>query len=115
MAGAVIDLNTKINDQVKAGDTLMVISAMKMETAITAPYNGQIKAVLELTIGDTVTPGQIVAAILPEGGTIKDSIPEEQTWTPLLREVSTLQNIAHRRFSDDTQDPGVLRQDQETN
>ncbi len=110
MAGAVIDLDTKINDQVKAGDTLMVISAMKMETAVTAPCNGQIKAMLDLTIGDTVTPGQIVAAILPEGGTLEDSIPEEQTWTPLLREVSTLQSIAHKRFSADTQDPGVLRQ-----
>ena len=107
MAGAIIDFNTKINDQVKAGDTLMVISAMKMETAVTAPCNGQIKAVLDLTVGDTVTPGQIVAAILPEGDTLENSIPEEQTWTPLLREVSTLQNIAYKRFSADTQDPCV--------
>ena len=42
MAGAVIDLNTKINDQVKAGDTLFILEVMKTEVPHDAESNGKI-------------------------------------------------------------------------
>ena len=49
MAGAVIDLNTKINDQVKAGDYTYGYQRYENGDRDHAPVT-QIKAVLELTI-----------------------------------------------------------------
>ena len=45
MAGTVIELSVEIGATVHAGATLMVISAMKMESAITAPCAGVITAI----------------------------------------------------------------------
>ena len=110
MAGTIIEFTRKAGDQVQAGDALMVISAMKMETAIISPCDGEIVEIQALSVGESVIAGQIVASVSPQGGSLQNSIPEDQTWQPLLKEVSTLQGIAHARFSNTTQDPGVLRQ-----
>ena len=110
MAGTVIEFTRKAGDHVKAGDALLVISAMKMETSVTSPCDGEIVNLQALSEGESVAAGQIVASISPQGGSLQESIPDDQTWRPLLKEVSTLQDIAHNRFSKNTQDPGVLRQ-----
>ena len=110
MAGSIIELKCEVGDHVNAGDALLIISAMKMETAVTSPCGGQIVNLQSLSLGEQIGAGQIIASVSPEGGDLKDAIPEDQTWRPLLKEVSTLQNIAHARFSPSTQDPGVLRQ-----
>ena len=110
MAGTVIEFTRKAGDHVKAGDSLLVISAMKMETSVTSPCDGEIVNLQALSEGESVAAGQIVASISPQGGNLQESIPDDQTWRPLLKEVSTLQDIAHNRFSKNTQDPGVLRQ-----
>ena len=110
MAGTVIEFTRKAGDHVKAGDALLVISAMKMETSVTSPCDGEIVNLQPLSEGESVAAGQIVASISPQGGSLQEPIPDDQTWRPLLKEVSTLQDIAHNRFSKNTQDPGVLRQ-----
>lgn len=43
MPGSVLEIMVKKGDRVKQGDTLMVTEAMKMETAIEARFDGQIK------------------------------------------------------------------------
>ncbi len=43
----------------------MVISAMKMETAITAPCAGVVTELAPVEIGGAVAAGQIVATIAP--------------------------------------------------
>ncbi len=45
MPGKVIALNVAEGDQVSHGDVLLVVEAMKMENAITAPRDGEIKEV----------------------------------------------------------------------
>ena len=45
MPGKVIKLSVKAGDQVKRGDTLLVVEAMKMENSITAPRDAQVKEV----------------------------------------------------------------------
>ena len=65
MAGAIIELGVESGDSVEAGDTLMVISAMKMETAITAPCAGVVTGISPDDIGAIVAAGQIVATIAP--------------------------------------------------
>lgn len=46
MPGLVIDIAVKIGDEIKKGDTLMILEAMKMENALKAPNDVIIKAIL---------------------------------------------------------------------
>ncbi len=45
-----------------AGDTLVVLEAMKMELAVTSPTAGTVTAV-PVSVGDTVTAGQVLAVV----------------------------------------------------
>lgn len=54
MAGVVVQINAQIGQQIQEHDLLMVLEAMKMETNITAPVAGKVKAI-------TVNPGDAVA------------------------------------------------------
>jgi len=45
ISGKVVGVKVKKGDNVKKGDILMVIEAMKMEYLIRAPYNGKVKKV----------------------------------------------------------------------
>ena len=111
MPGAVIEISVAAGATVAAGDTLMVVSAMKMETAVTAPCAGVIGAIAPNEVGANVAAGQIVATIAPSGGVT--SGPRDygaDSWAPMLAEVSALQAIAHNRFAPGSTDPGVVRQ-----
>jgi acetyl/propionyl-CoA carboxylase alpha subunit/acetyl-CoA carboxylase carboxyltransferase component len=112
MAGTVVDIVAKQGSSVAAGDTLMIVSAMKMETAITAPVSGKISVVAALAKGDAVETGQVVMAIAPSAGAGdgKPRVYGEDSWAPMLAEVKTLQDIAHARFAPGSKDPGVVRQ-----
>jgi 3-methylcrotonyl-CoA carboxylase alpha subunit len=57
MSGAVVAIAVAVGDRVEAGDTLMVIEAMKMEHAITAQAAAKVSEVL-FTIGDQVDEGE---------------------------------------------------------
>ncbi|MGE5110382.1 MAG: biotin/lipoyl-containing protein [Acidobacteriaceae bacterium] len=59
MAGVVVKLNAQVGQQLQENDLLMVLEAMKMETNITAPMAGKVKAVT-VSPGDAVTVDQIV-------------------------------------------------------
>src|SRR5205807_1202597 len=65
LAGSVVSVAVKEGDAVRAGDTVLVVSAMKMETAVTSPVSGTASRVADLVAGDAVVEGQIVAAIAP--------------------------------------------------
>lgn len=57
LAGNVIRVAVKNGDQVKAGDTIVVLEAMKMESAVTAPGDGTVSQIL-VNAGDSVKAGQ---------------------------------------------------------
>ncbi|MCB1301932.1 MAG: biotin/lipoyl-binding protein [Tetrasphaera sp.] len=57
LAGTVVKIMVSEGDAVKAGQTLMLLEAMKMETEITAPAAGKVVAVL-VKPGDAVQGGQ---------------------------------------------------------
>ncbi len=49
-------------DIVKKGDGVVVVAAMKMETTLTAPYDGQVTKI-NVSVGDKVMPGLILVNI----------------------------------------------------
>jgi len=53
IAGTVLELKCKPGEQVIEGQALVIIEAMKMETAIAAPSAGTVKAIL-VAAGDNV-------------------------------------------------------------
>jgi acetyl/propionyl-CoA carboxylase alpha subunit/acetyl-CoA carboxylase carboxyltransferase component len=113
MEGAIIELPVVAGTTVEAGATLMIISAMKMETAITAPCAGVVTEIRPAEIGANVAAGQIVATIAPakrDGDAASPSRYGDDTWAPMLADVQTLRTIAHHRFAPGSTDPGVVRQ-----
>ena len=59
MAGTVITVLIEAGAEVKSGDTLLVLEAMKMETEVTAPKDGKVKSV-DVAVGDAVQGGQVL-------------------------------------------------------
>jgi len=59
MAGTVVRVLIEAGDEVKTGDTLFVLEAMKMETEVTAPRDGVVRSV-DVAVGDAVQGGQVL-------------------------------------------------------
>ena len=64
MTGRIIRVDVKPGDQVKAGDILLIIEAMKMENEIAAPMSGVVKAVA-VAAGARVSEGDLLVQIEP--------------------------------------------------
>lgn len=110
MAGSVLEVRAQDGDRVSAGDTLLVVSAMKMESEVTAPCDGVVAAMQALSPGDTVDAGQVFAAIAPAEGAKRHVASAEETWAPMLEDVATMQRLALERLAPGSEDPGVVRQ-----
>ena len=55
----ILDVKVKAGDSVKAGDTLLILEAMKMENEISAPQDGTIASV-NVRKGDVVNSGDLL-------------------------------------------------------
>lgn len=53
LPGTVIEIVAKVGDEVKEGDTLVILEAMKMDNNLIAEKNGKVKAIL-VAEGETV-------------------------------------------------------------
>ncbi len=62
LAGSVISLAVSVGQHINAGDTLLVLEAMKMETNVSAPQDGQI-ASIDVREGDSVAVGDVLLTI----------------------------------------------------
>ncbi|MFH8463822.1 acetyl/propionyl/methylcrotonyl-CoA carboxylase subunit alpha [Streptomyces sp. NPDC017991] len=72
MPGTVTVVKVAVGDEVTAGQSLLVVEAMKMEHVISAPHAGTVTE-LDVTPGSTVAMDQILAVIAPQ-----EQPPEEQ-------------------------------------
>jgi 3-methylcrotonyl-CoA carboxylase alpha subunit len=64
MPATVVAINVAPGQAVAAGDVLVVLEAMKMELAVTAPHDGRITAI-SCRVGELVQPGLALLALEP--------------------------------------------------
>ena len=62
MPGTILDIKVSIGDQVKNGDTILILEAMKMENEIVAAKDGVV-ASINVESGASVESGQLLASI----------------------------------------------------
>ncbi|AZQ34939.1 acetyl/propionyl/methylcrotonyl-CoA carboxylase subunit alpha [Streptomyces cyaneochromogenes] len=73
MPGTVTVVKVAVGDEVAAGQSLLVVEAMKMEHVISAPHAGTVTE-LDVTPGTTVAMDQVLAVIAPA----EESVEEER-------------------------------------
>jgi 3-methylcrotonyl-CoA carboxylase alpha subunit len=66
LPGVVVSVPVKVGDAVAAGTVVMLIEAMKMEHAITAPHAGTVSAI-HFAAGERVSEGSPLLEIAPRG------------------------------------------------
>lgn len=62
MPGTILKVLVSAGQSVKAGDTVVILEAMKMENEITSPADGTITAVC-VNQGDSVDAGKVIATV----------------------------------------------------
>ncbi|WP_030582848.1 acetyl-CoA carboxylase biotin carboxylase subunit [Streptomyces anulatus] len=67
MPGTVTVVKVAVGDEVEAGQSLLVVEAMKMEHVISAPHAGTVTE-LDVTAGATVAMDQVLAVVAPFAG-----------------------------------------------
>ena len=113
ITGTVVECHATPGTHVAQGDTLLVVSAMKMETVIAAPCAGIVAASETLSPGESVAAGQVVALVSPTSTETVEHLGADAadgTWAPLLDDIGTMQGLALERLAPGSTDPGVVRQ-----
>lgn len=59
LAGTVTRVDAEVGQAIEVNAQLLVLEAMKMETVITAPFEGKVKAI-NAAVGDAVQQGQVL-------------------------------------------------------
>ena len=62
MMSGVVEIKVKTGDVVKAGQALVVLSAMKMETVVSSPIAGIVKRI-HVTAGDQISQGDLLVEL----------------------------------------------------
>ncbi|WP_129840653.1 biotin carboxylase N-terminal domain-containing protein [Streptomyces sp. RFCAC02] len=74
MPGTVTVVRAAAGERVRAGQSLLVVEAMKMEHVVTAPHDGTVTE-LSVTAGATVAMDQPLAVVTPDTGTGTEGEP----------------------------------------
>lgn len=59
MPGLILEINVSVGQEVKEGDNLLILEAMKMENSFASPRDGVIKSIA-VAKGDAVDKGQLL-------------------------------------------------------
>ncbi|WP_419944672.1 carboxyl transferase domain-containing protein [Candidatus Poriferisodalis sp.] len=118
VGASVVEVRVSTGDMVTAGQTLVVLSAMKMETEVVAPSAGSVTALRPMQAGETIGAGDLLAVITadadastaPSETTSAAELDHDEGWLPQLDDVRTLQQLAEDRLSPESEELGVVRQ-----
>lgn len=69
--GVVSEIATKVGSEVKRGETLIILEAMKMLNRIMAPFEGRVKAI-HVAVGKKVVKGQVLIEIESDALLVKE-------------------------------------------
>ncbi|KAJ3178874.1 hypothetical protein HDU85_005071 [Gaertneriomyces sp. JEL0708] len=99
VAGNIVSVDVKDGDEIKAGQQVAVVSAMKMEHVVTASSRGKI-AVVAKKVGDIVPSGASLMFFYPSNDGEVEATPTDEIDLNSVR--SDLQQLldAHQRTSD---------------
>ena len=64
MQGTIVKILVEVGDTVAAGDSLLVLEAMKMENNINADVDGTVKEI-KVAVGDSIGGGDVVVVLDP--------------------------------------------------
>ena len=73
MPATVVAINVTPGQDVKTGDALVVLEAMKMELAVTAPHDARVRRVT-CRVGELVQPGVPLVEFDDEGPTLTSAL-----------------------------------------
>ena len=73
--GTVVSVDVAEGDPVRAGATLLVLEAMKMEHVVAAPTSGTVGTVV-VTAGDTVAAGDALLVVTPDKAAADDAVEQ---------------------------------------
>jgi len=62
MQGTVVKVSVEVGQEVDAGDTVIILEAMKMENSVNAEKAGVVKSI-NVAAGDSVSAGDVVVVI----------------------------------------------------
>ena len=62
LPGRIIDICVKVGDEIKSGQTVAILEAMKMENSIPTNYTGKVKQIL-VAVGDAVPAGGVLVEV----------------------------------------------------
>jgi acetyl/propionyl-CoA carboxylase alpha subunit len=65
MPGKVLQVTARVDDEVKPGDPLLILEAMKMENVLSAEIAGRVREV-HIKPGDMVEPGKLLVLVEPK-------------------------------------------------
>jgi acetyl-CoA/propionyl-CoA carboxylase, biotin carboxylase, biotin carboxyl carrier protein len=105
MPGTVTVVKVAVGDEVTAGQSLLVVEAMKMEHVISAPHTGTVTE-LDVTPGTTVAMDQILAVVTPAAPDRPAPDPEEPGPAPAGTESAAGGTVGADRATD-TDAPAV--------
>ncbi|MCI0527199.1 MAG: sodium-extruding oxaloacetate decarboxylase subunit alpha [Nitrospira sp.] len=62
MPGVVVSVKVRVGDRLEAGDTVLIVEAMKLETEVHSPIAGEVKAIY-VNEGDRVNPDEVLVVV----------------------------------------------------
>ena len=90
--GLIIDIKAKLKDVIKAGDTVVILEAMKMESEIAAPIDGTIVQINN-KVNDSVQEGDVMVVIQGMNEPKAKPVKINATPQPSVRPASTPQPV----------------------
>ncbi|MDN5919293.1 MAG: carbamoyl-phosphate synthase large subunit [Pseudonocardia sp.] len=75
LPGTVVTVEVTEGDEVRAGATMLVLEAMKMEHVVAAPVNGTVRAI-GAGAGETVAAGDVLAVLDPADDATDDAVAD---------------------------------------